>query len=373
VIIAAWLGGIRAAAEPGGSWFEAAHVRPDSFLAREGFGMKEPIIRTHNREIDELFERYRRAPGSHVFAPLADAYRKLGLVEEALDICARGLSANPRYASGYVVQGKCQYDAGRADRAEASFRKVLDIDPNNLVALRYLGIIRAGCGDTEGARGFFEQILTLDPGDKDVRQRLDEVQENAEAPANSLVDEIEGVLQAERPVAAAAKPALARVGDDDEDEDGEDEDDDDENDDDDNDDDVMELRDTKEDFEGSPILLGDDSMTSEYIATVTLADIFASQGYTAKALRIYKDVLRRQPDNDEVRRKIAALDPGESIIALGQEAAPKETTTDVRAPEPTAVASAAPASATPLAPASAAIDEGRSYEQFKRWLRTVSD
>jgi tetratricopeptide (TPR) repeat protein len=347
--------------------------------------MKEPIIRTHNREIDELFERYRRAPGSHVFAPLADAYRKLGLVEEALDICARGLSANPRYASGYVVQGKCQYDAGRADRAEASFRRVLELDPNNLVALRYLGIIRAACGDTEGARGLFQHILTLDPGDKDIRQRLDAVQENAPVSADSLVDEIEGVLQAERPAAAVAKPVVVRAAADDEDHDDDDDDDDeDDNDDDDNDDedekDVLELRDVRENFEGSPILLGDDSMTSEYIATVTLADIFASQGYAAKALKIYRDVSRRQPDNDDVRRKIAALESGGSIIALGHDAAAKEPApAEPRAPEPTASASvAAPTSAPPGAPATPAsastvIDEGRSYEQFKRWLRTVSD
>lgn len=342
--------------------------------------MKEPIIRTQNREIDELFERYRRAPGSHVFAPLADAYRKLGLVEEALDICARGLSANPRYASGYVVQGKCQYDAGRADRAEESFQRVLEIDANNLVALRYLGIIRAACGDTEGARGFFEHILTLDPGAKDIRQRLDAVLENAPASASSLDDEIEGVLKAERPLAAGVKPVRAKK-DDDDDEDDEDEDDgEDDDDDDDNAENATELPDIREDFEGSPILLGDDSVTSEYIATVTLADIFASQGYAAKAIKIYQDVLRRQPDNPDVRRKMAALESGGSIIALGHDAAPHENApADARTPDPTSSASVstpppAPASPQPAsAPGSAAIDEGRSYEQFKRWLRTVSD
>lgn len=348
--------------------------------------MKEPIIRTHNREIDELFERYRRAPGSHVFAPLADAYRKLGLVEEALDICARGLSANPRYASGYVVQGKCQYDAGRADRAEESFKRVLEFDPQNLVALRYLGIIRAGCGDPEGARGYFEHILVLDPDDKEIRQRLDAVLENAPVSANSLVDEIEKVLQPEsaapgvvpskapsvepakapsvEPAKApsvelerapsftpvAARPeATQRERDD-----------------------VIELPEVRDDFEGSPIQLGDDSATTEYIATVTLADIFAAQGYSAKALKIYHDVLRRQPDNEDVRRKVAAIEKGETIARRAEDDLPpivEEARPAVSAPAP---AAAAPANA-PAMPQSAAIDEGRSYEQFKRWLRTVSD
>jgi len=328
--------------------------------------MKEPIIRTHNREIDELFERYRRAPGSHVFAPLADAYRKLGLVEEALDICARGLSANPRYASGYVVQGKCQYDAGRADRAEDSFKKVLEFDPQNLVALRYLGIIRAGCGDLEGARAHFEHILVLDPDDKEIRQRLDAVNESASVSANTLVEEIEKVLQPEAkapsvepvqtaPVAAApvaprveATAPAAR-----------------------DDDHIMDLPEVRDEFEGSPILLGDDSVTTEYIATVTLADIFAAQGYAAKALKIYHDVLRRQPHNEEVKRKIAAIEKGEPIASPDLDDLPALPSPAPPAPAP--VAATPPSAPGVPTPPAAAIGEGRSYEQFKRWLRTVSD
>ncbi|HXV14014.1 MAG TPA: tetratricopeptide repeat protein [Candidatus Krumholzibacteria bacterium] len=350
--------------------------------------MKEPIIRTHNREIDDLFERYRRAPGSHVFAPLADAYRKLGLVEEALDICARGLSANPRYASGYVVQGKCQYDAGRADRAEESFKKVLEIDAQNLVALRYLGIIRAGCGDSDGARGYFERILTLDPGDKDILQRLDAIRESAPVSANTLVEEIEQVLQPEasktptieivkervdvRAEKRVEQPARTAVEARTEDRKVPAED-------------VIELPEVRDEFEGSPIVLGDDdSVTTEYIATVTLADIFASQGYSEKALKIYHDVLRRQPNNDDVRRKIAAVEKGEPItrpleLETDREhprpdgIAPVAAPSAIPLPGPNATAPPAGASPVPTTPAGAAIDEGRSYEQFKRWLRTVSD
>jgi tetratricopeptide (TPR) repeat protein len=313
-----------------------------------------------------LFERYRRAPGSHVFAPLADAYRKLGLLEEALDICARGLSANPRYASGYVVQGKCQYDAGRADRAEDSFKKVLEFDQNNLVALRFLGIIRAGCGDSDGARGYFEHILVLDPDDKDIRQRLEAVRENAAVPANTLVEEIEKVLKPEPAVTEAPvvrvevrAPEIQPLEADEEDEADE----------------VIELRDVRDEFEGSPILLGDDSVTTEYIATVTLADIFASQGYTAKALKIYQDVQRRQPDNADLQRKIAALEKSGTGAKVDDDArAPSDA---IPHPAPSALPAPADASPTqpqpPAAPPGAPIDEGRSYEQFKRWLRTVSD
>jgi tetratricopeptide (TPR) repeat protein len=358
--------------------------------------MKEPIIRTHNREIDELFERYRRAPGSHVFAPLADAYRKLGLVEEALDICARGLSANPRYASGWVVQGKCEYDAGNPERAEASFKRVLEIDAHNLVALRYLGIIRASCGDPDAARAHFEHILTLDPSDKEIRQRLDAVLESTHVTADTLVEEIEQVLQPpveeKRSTPAAPAPApervhVARADDRTEDRSHErsadrpyvrkestpapqpeiarEEE-------------AVELPDVPEELVGAPIILSDDAETSEYIATVTLADIFANQGYSAKALKIYEDVLRRQPNNDEVRRKMAALqgEPATDVSPDPKRAAesPSPAPISPAAPTVASASAAAPQPATGAAsPTGPAIDEGRSYEQFKRWLRSVSD
>src|SRR6476661_8315239 len=55
----------------------------------------------------ELVERYQleyaRDPQSKVFAPLSEAYRRMGLVEEALRIAENGVRANPGFASGRVA------------------------------------------------------------------------------------------------------------------------------------------------------------------------------------------------------------------------------------------------------------------------------
>jgi tetratricopeptide (TPR) repeat protein len=294
------------------------------------------------------------------------------------------------------VQGKCEYDAGNPERAEASFKRVLEIDAHNLVALRYLGIIRASCGDPEAARAHFEHILTIDPSDKEIRQRLEAVLESTHVTADTLVEEIEQVLQPpveeKRKAAAEHVPAPApervhvarpdersadhatdrpserpsvhkesapvvrqpEVAQEDE---------------------AVELPDVPEELVGSPIILSDEAETSEYIATVTLADIFANQGYTAKALKIYEDVLRRQPNNDEVRQKMAAL-RGESAAEVTPEparASEAPSTAPVSPAVPPALAPAPQPSPLAASPTGPAIDEGRSYEQFKRWLRSVSD
>lgn len=365
--------------------------------------MTEPI-KTDHPELDAMFERYRQSPQGHVFAPLADACRKAGMLDEAIELCRKGVESNPEYASGYVVQGKCLYDAGHSDEAEASFRRVLELDGNNLVALKFLGVIHVDRGDIGAARACFEHILALDPDDREIRRRLKEVEDVS--PSEPVVEADARVDDAVPVSAVEAEPG----------DDGLD------------DDDTFELPDIEDDFEGPDITLGDAPEAEDDIATTTLADIYAAQGYRDKALRIYREVLRRQPNNEDVRRKIEAVESGRPI-ASEPEATVSPLPTDLPAPEPLAAAKTngpdatpsapeespvspeptasaqpstpgepstsdeppasttssapeepatspePPASPRPAAPADrgGAIDQSRSYEQFKRWLRSVSD
>ncbi|HEX5131614.1 MAG TPA: tetratricopeptide repeat protein [Candidatus Krumholzibacteria bacterium] len=299
--------------------------------------MTQPF-QTHRPELDEMFEKYRLAPQSTVFAPLADACRKGGMLEEAIEICEKGIAAHPRYPSGYVVYGKCLYDAEQPESAEAAFRKVLEVDANNLVALKFIGIILSERGDMGAARACFEHILALDPDDRDIRRRLDEVGDIAH-------------VAADEPAAAVDPRGQWDGSEDADDVDGE--------------------------FEGAPIRLGDAAATSDEIATITLADIYASQGYTGKALRIYREVLRRQPGDTDLTRKVAALESREASDAKAAAAATVAESESGAAPVPAeATADEAESAARPVSakPASGPrIDETRSYEQFKRWLKSVSD
>jgi len=367
---------------------------------------------TDNPELDALFERYRQAPKSHVFAPLADACRKAGLIDEAVDIADLGVNENPGYTSGHVVRGKCYYDRGDRKIAVGCFERVLDLDPNNLVALKFLGLIQAEEGDATGARERFKHILALDPDDREIRNELDILDvPQAEAPSPQ-----------EAPAAAVTEAPSATVDD---------------------------------GFEGAPISLGtDDDPTTDELATTTLADIYAEQGYTDKALRIYHEVLKRQPGNAGVRARIQAIEgpdagaaeeePDDPVLTIEPERfaevpameaeAPEEAEApqpepsvqtvvddptfppppgvaielpppddlELEAPEvpetdapdgvsepafeefaPTVDAAPAvepapvddddPNNPLPYQRRDGTIDEGRSYEQFKRWLKNLAD
>jgi tetratricopeptide (TPR) repeat protein len=240
------------------------------------------------RNLDELFERYRQAPESYAFVPLADACRKMGRIDEALEICENGVRRHVSYPSGHVVKGKCLFDKGDRAAARDAFERVLLLDENNLVALKYLGMIEADEGNLAIAERHFRQILSLDPENREIKTILRMVEEqeppeqlSAEATPDVMesVNEILGAQESQEDVVALeVEPGDEEAGE--------------------VDTSVTSYR---------VVRSGDELELSDELASVTLAEIFASQGYNAKAEKIYREVLRRQPGSEEVRRRLEAL------------------------------------------------------------------
>jgi cytochrome c-type biogenesis protein CcmH/NrfG len=64
----------------------------------------------YTSEIEKLEARYRDNPKGRNFAPLADAYRKAGLIDNAVELCQTGLKLHPDYVSAYIVYARCLVD-----------------------------------------------------------------------------------------------------------------------------------------------------------------------------------------------------------------------------------------------------------------------
>lgn len=71
----------------------------------------------------------------------------------------------------------CDLKKRRFREAEVRCTRILDMDPNHLKALYRRGIARAGMSDWEGARGDFDKLLKLDPGNKEAKRELLSVRE----------------------------------------------------------------------------------------------------------------------------------------------------------------------------------------------------
>src|SRR5512141_2574305 len=117
--------------------------------------------------VDELKKRYEENP-RRFFAPLANEYRKAGDLEAAIDLCRMHLEEQPGHLSGHIVYGQALYEAGHTSDARTTFEAALQLDPENLIALRHLGDISAADGDVTAATHWYQRVLDADPRNDEV-------------------------------------------------------------------------------------------------------------------------------------------------------------------------------------------------------------
>ena len=117
-----------------------------------------------------------RDPDGRAFASLADAYRRSGDLDQAIELLEDGLDRHPGFASGHVVAAWVHRDRGALEEAEACFRTVLQLDAENGEALRGLGELAAERGRDEEALRWLNRLAGLEPGNEALARRIAEIE-----------------------------------------------------------------------------------------------------------------------------------------------------------------------------------------------------
>ena len=124
--------------------------------------------------LDELKKKFDENPRRY-FAPLANEYRKLGDLTQAIALCRAHLPNQPGHISGHIVLAQALYEARELGESRQIFEASLDLDPENLIALRYLGDIAREQGEPVQARGWYERVLDADPRNEEIALLLREL------------------------------------------------------------------------------------------------------------------------------------------------------------------------------------------------------
>jgi tetratricopeptide (TPR) repeat protein len=149
-------------------------------------------------EIERLKERVDKDPNSKLFVPLAEEYKKIGMLDEAIETLSEGLKRYPSYMSAHVSLGKIYLDKGMLDEASAEFEKVVNTIPDNLYAHRKLAEIYRELSLKEKAIEEFKKVIKLNPLDWDAEKSLATLV--GEVPVQPDVTEtVKGILETEKP------------------------------------------------------------------------------------------------------------------------------------------------------------------------------
>ncbi len=256
-----------------------------------------------------LEERVRKDPSSRLFAPLADSYRKKGDTRRAIEILMGGLSNHPGYVSARVLLAKCYEDLGDWERAREEWLNVLKVDSGNLVALKGMGQICHWLRRPEESEKWFRLYLEHFPDDNVIRRNL----ERLESDSGSVTGPDEGWdRRGEDREAAAEEPP------------------------------VVEPAEVKTPGYAEPVVAGPDleehqfeeadatdrdlggygeeyqavgpeeipgsDFEDESVETMTLAEIYAQQGFYERAIDIYKRILAHDPGNTRIGERLVELE-----------------------------------------------------------------
>src|SRR5687768_13997540 len=123
-------------------------------------------------EIDRYLAAHAKDPQGRSFAPLAEAYRKAGKIEEALRVVTEGLKIHPTLPGALATYGRCLLAKGDIAGAKVQLEKAVKLSPENLSALGALADVHEKAGDRDGAVKTLRTIILLNPNDPSAQTRL---------------------------------------------------------------------------------------------------------------------------------------------------------------------------------------------------------
>jgi len=232
------------------------------------------------QELDRLHAAWESAPESRSFAPLADAYHRAGRNEEAIELLHSGTVRHPDYLSALVLLADCYEALERTEEASAIFARVLSQDEENIRALEHQASQSIQQGALGKAAALVEKLRQIDPWDATIRRLSAQLQQAPAAPSLELpmdpprAGEFQSTIRLPKPgpQSGAAVPPVIEPN-----------------------------------VAAAP--------SSDELSTLTLAQIYESQGYLQKALTIYERLLQQHPGNaqvgqrlDELRRRLSGVD-----------------------------------------------------------------
>lgn len=190
-------------------------------------------------------------PRSTAFVPLAEAYRQIGLLDDALEAASLGTRMLPHFSPGFATMGRILGQMGRIEEAMSAYARALSIDRQSQSALVGLARLHLVRGERDQARKILVQAADFHPQDEMIQSMLT-------------------ALDLPRPWADLAQ--------------------------------APELQETSSIDEGA---VAEESAAP--IPTATLAEIYVKQGLFAKAIKIYQDILKQSPENTTARARLDEL------------------------------------------------------------------
>jgi len=125
--------------------------------------------------LTQLRAKWEADPTSRVFLQLAEEYRHLGRVKDALAVLEKGLKEHPGYLSALVAKGRCHLELRDGEAARSVLERVVKQDATQMVANKLLVRAYLETGEPGKARerlDLYSLLNDSDPEIEELRRRI---------------------------------------------------------------------------------------------------------------------------------------------------------------------------------------------------------
>ncbi len=193
---------------------------------------------------------------ARAYAPLAEAHRLTGMLDEAVEAATRGVALFPQHVAIRIVLGRALTDAGRSAEAREAYREVIAHDPENAEARAALGIRARPLSEPSAPRRTDDaQATDSRPGGVDIHIESPAIGGPSPRAQGSLSEELAHLADLFSRPSSVETPEPA-----------------------------------------------EDELAG--IATLTLAEIYARQGAFGRAIEICERILNRNPGDEQASEKL---------------------------------------------------------------------
>ena len=117
-----------------------------------------------------------RDPQSQVFAPLAEAYREMGMLQEAEKVARSGVQRHPNFVGGLVTLAKIFKDQQKYHEGLSLAKRSAELAPQNLLAHQISGELHLALRQPKEALRAFKMVLFLNPNSSSAKKAVNKLE-----------------------------------------------------------------------------------------------------------------------------------------------------------------------------------------------------
>jgi len=134
--------------------------------------------RNQSALLAKYYAQYKKNSRSKVFAPLAESYRKLGMLDDAFKVLKNGLKYHPTYSLGYIVLAHCYFDQKKFELTYTTLKPILFQNADNISMQKIFAQTCLELGYLEEALETFKYLLFLNPKDRYFAQEVKRLEDD---------------------------------------------------------------------------------------------------------------------------------------------------------------------------------------------------